>query len=945
MTDHSPQPAVGREATHRPDQPAEPRPLGRDSEIERIRLCVTREPDTPQSLLLLGEKGIGRTTLLRHVREVATGDGVLVLSAQGWAADRRHAHACLQQLLSPPALDELPDLPAVHSQLLNSVLRSAPGQVALDEAQVQVALAAALYRLAGSRPVLVCVDDADLCDHAFLEALSAATRLLAGRAVTVLLAARCDASLPSLPPGTERLELGPLSVASAAALLDRRPTVSTGRHRLEILEEAEGNPLALVELSRRAPRSAGPRLPGIEPARRSSMEHGFEGRIDALPAATRRALLYAAVAGPGESVAVLMAALDTDDLAVWAEAEASGLVALAEDRLVFRHPLARSAALERRPAGERYQAHLDLAAAATQPEVRARHLAAATWGTSESVAVELEASAWRRGDAVEAARALEQAARLSPHREERARRLTGALVAAQIVGEPGWVRDLYGRFVRDSTEPGLACVAAGALASALSQESSQQEAFEIVANVSERFPAVGRSVALALAGLAAGIAFRSGLPEHRAALPALLDRARDADGADGRQTPMNGPLGHLDTRDAEQALEAYVTAVARPQSAAHLLPGLARPHSALLDAPDVLARRMSVAAVAYHADEPDVCLSQFRTADAYLRAARSFGTRAWSVISLVDTLVNTGRFAEAEPLIQEASAEAAALRLPALRADLEAQALTVRVLRGTVPAEPWFTPSVWSAVSLDENRATHARLLRARGLASLVLGDPDGGWRHMRELFTADGSPLHPFLSPRCIAELALMAHRTGRSDEAVPIVARVRQEQGERPSTRMTLLLHHATALVDPDDDAEEQFHLALVNHEADRWPWERAHARLNYGIWLRRNRRSREARQQLTTVLETAERLGAGSLAAAAARELRASGAAPTPDTSGLLEQLTAQQQQIVQMAARGLSNREIGEQLFLSPRTVGSHLYNVYPKLGISRRQQLRDLVPDS
>lgn len=122
-------------------------------------------------------------------------------------------------------------------------------------------------------------------------------------------------------------------------------------------------------------------------------------------------------------------------------------------------------------------------------------------------------------------------------------------------------------------------------------------------------------------------------------------------------------------------------------------------------------------------------------------------------------------------------------------------------------------------------------------------------------------------------------------------------------------------------------------------------AHVRLNYAVWLRRCRRTLEARQQLTTALETAERLGAGALAAAARRELRASGAAPTPKAGGPLEQLTAQQLQIVQMAARGLSNREIGEQLFLSPRTVGSHLYHVYPKLGISRRQQLSDLLQDT
>ncbi|MFF7474505.1 LuxR C-terminal-related transcriptional regulator [Streptomyces sp. NPDC008092] len=925
--------------------------LGRDGEIERILRCATREPGTPQTLLLLGEEGTGRTALLRHVRDRAAAEGVLVLAAQGWAEDPRHAHACLQQLLTPPVRDELAALPADRQRALTAVPRvDGPA----DEAGLHAAVTALLDRLAGAGPVLVCVDDADLCGRAFPEALFAAVRQLAGRALTVLLAARHEAALPGPPPGTETLRLGPLSGPAAAALLDRQPAAPTGRHRLEILSEAEGNPLALVELGRGTPGPA-------TPVRHT---HVFGARVDALPAATRRALLYAAAAGPGGTVAAVMAALGTGDLAVWAPAEAAGLIALAEDRFDFRHPLARSAAYLGRPAGERQEAHRELARVAVQPEDRARHLAAATVGANAFVAAALEVSAWRRGDAVEAARALEQAARLSPRPSDRARRLAEALTAAHATGDPGWVRELYERLVQEGAEPELGCAAAGALASALSHESAQREAFELLADASAHFPVVDRSLAFALAGLAAGIAAQSGLPEHTAALPALLDRARQAE-ASGRWQPATaGPLARLDTPHTRQAMAALVTAVARPRSATGAPTVLGRPHGTphgtppgpghREDAPHATPPDVShatrpapaahavLAAVAHQADEADVDLGQSRTADERLRGARAFGLRGWSVLPLVDTLLATGRFAEAGSVVEDALTEAAVLRLPRLRADLETQALTVRALRGTLPPEPWFTPSVWRAVCLDENRATHARLLRARGLASVTRGDMEDAWRQLRGLFTADGALLHPFLSARAVAELAVTAQRTGRSAEALPILERVRAEQGDRPSTRMTLLLHHATALVGRDCEAEQHFQLALVNHGANRWPWECAHVRLNYAIWLRRCRRTLEARQQLTTVLETAERLGAGALAAAAGSELRASGAAPAPADAGLLEQLTAQQQQIVQLAASGLSNREIGERLFLSPRTVGSHLYNVYPKLGISSRHQLRDLV---
>ncbi|MCW8102970.1 helix-turn-helix transcriptional regulator [Streptomyces tauricus] len=957
MTLHPPQqPMTGHEATV----------LGRDDEIERILRCVAREPGTPQTLLLLGGEGTGRTTVLRHVRKRAAADGVLVLSAQGWAEDPGHAHACLRQLLTPQVRGELTALPAAQQRALTAL----PGADDGDRAELHAAVTALLDRLAATRPVLVCVDDADQCDRAFLEALLTAARLLPGRPLTVLLAARHEADLPGSPPGSETLRLGPLGDAPAAALLDRQPTAPTGRRRLEILAEAEGNPLALVELSRGVPGPTGA-------TRHPLTEHVFGVRLDALPARTRRALLYAAAAGPGETVGAVMAALGTGDLAVWAPAEAAALVALVEDRLDFRHPLARSAAYLRRPAKERQQAHRDLAKIAVLPEARARHLAATTVGPNAFVAALLGDSAWRRGDAVAATTALEQAARLSPQQPVRARRLAEALTAAHMAGDPGWVRELYGRLLQESADPEHVCAAAGALASVLSQESAQREAFEVLADAAEHFPVIDRTHALALAGLAAAIADQSGLPEHTAALSTLLDRARRAHGSGRWHPAAAGPLVRLDTPHTRRALEALVTAVARPESATGSHSGLGRPESAPHTAlptgsyaspggsdaaqptgpgtppdapdtspatPDAPAARVVLAVVARHADEADVDLGQSRTADDRLRSARAFGLRGWSVLPLVDTLLAIGRFPEAETVIQDALAEAEVLRLPRLQADLEAQALTVQALRGTLTEAPRLTPAVWRAVCLDENRATHARLLRARGLAALALGDVEGSWRQLRELFTTDGTPLHPHLSARSIAELAVAAQRTGRSAEVLPILERVRAEQGERPSTRMTLLLHHAAAMVGPDDEADEHFQLALVNHAAGRWPWERGQVRFDYAIRLRRRRRTLEARRQLTTVLETAERLGAGALAAAARIELRASGAAPDPKSPGPLEELTAQQRQIVQFAASGLSNREIGERLFLSPRTVGSHLYNVYPKLGISSRHQLRDLVQD-
>ena len=159
----------------------------------------------------------------------------------------------------------------------------------------------------------------------------------------------------------------------------------------------------------------------------------------------------------------------------------------------------------------------------------------------------------------------------------------------------------------------------------------------------------------------------------------------------------------------------------------------------------------------------------------------------------------------------------------------------------------------------------------------------------------------------------------------------------------RLQLLHHQALALVAPAPTAETHFRLAVFNPAGDQWPLERARARLHYGEWLRRARRPADARPLLTAALATFDRLGATPLSALAGAELRAAGVTPKNERkAGAFGALTAQERQIVRLAASGLTNRQIGEQLNLSPRTIASHLYHVYPKLGISRRHELRDLA---
>ncbi|WP_308368929.1 AAA family ATPase [Streptomyces sp. ISL-36] len=953
--------AVFTGGEHSPTGPG-PRPtppIGRQAEVDRILRSLdvhhggdVRAGDVrgglPQALLVLGEAGTGKTQLLRLAEDEAVQRRARVLWAHGWDSEEPQPFASLHQLLLP-VLGELDTLPADERLALRTALGPAAGTGPLDGTALRAAVLTLLGRLARTSPVLLAVDDIQDCDRDSMDVLFSVTRRLTDQAVTVLFTARGEAPPAGVPADFPVLPLGPLSRRASARLLDAQPGAPVGRARLDLLRQAEGNPLAIVELSRAAHGGTGSAPGDTAPRRTSRIQQMFAARLDALPGATRRALLYAAAALREDELTTVMAALGAHDLTVWAPAEEAGLITIADGRLAFRNPLMRTAAYDRHAAKARQQAHRDLAAARGRlPAPRAWHLAAAAIGPDESVATALEeaaAAAHRAGDCFGAAKAWEEAARFSDGEQDRARRLARALTAASDFGDPAWVRDLYGRFTRVNRDPELLGVAVCAMSGALSLLSFQREAFDLLLDAWRHTPPARATTSFALAAIATGIARQSGLPEHRRWLPELRDHAvRVAKVQQDRCAHEDG-FPELAEREVLASLESFVSAEIAPAAqAGSALRRLTAPVSRPLDGPGRLTRLLATASVAYHVDESELCAERFRQAGALRGTEGTLGPRVWTLAAHVETLIGLGRWSEAEALIEEGRADAVVHRLPRLAMDLEALAVILRALSGETTPGTLFTGPHWRSVSLDENRATHARMLRARGLAAMVVGDAEGAFRHLRALFGQDGSALDPFLSPRSVAELAAAAQRVGRQEEAAGVLRRVRESQGDRPTTRVTLLMHHAAALVEEDADPEHHFRLALVNTEAATWPLERAETRLHYAIWLRRRRRPLEARVQLTAVLEEASRLDARRLAASARGELRASGVAGAPAPADRLADLTAQQQQIARLAANGLSNREIGERLFLSPRTVGSHLYNVYPKLGISSRHQLRDLLHD-
>jgi DNA-binding CsgD family transcriptional regulator len=245
---------------------------------------------------------------------------------------------------------------------------------------------------------------------------------------------------------------------------------------------------------------------------------------------------------------------------------------------------------------------------------------------------------------------------------------------------------------------------------------------------------------------------------------------------------------------------------------------------------------------------------------------------------------------------------------------------------------------------LAESGFVAARARRALGIAALADGSHLLAFSQLRQLFTEDGAPVHNIFSYLGVADLAAAAVRADRRMEGHDVLERALSHLGGTASPRLEQLIARARGILASQDEAEAHFGKALADPAGDQWPFERAQLRLDHGERLRRRRRINDAKPVLTEALGTFRRLGARSWAQRAQAELRACGVAVTgaPVEPDALGELTPQQRQIVRLASDGLTDREIGDRLFLSPRTVSSHLYRSYPKLGVASRHQLRDVI---
>ncbi|RSM85710.1 helix-turn-helix transcriptional regulator [Kibdelosporangium aridum] len=900
--------------------------VGRDVELARIQRLLTNARDARSGVLALrGAAGIGKSVLLDHAVSIAEAEGMQVVRGAGIESDSELAYGGLHQLLFSH-LDRLGALPTPQATALRCAFGLAEGDDA-NRFLISAGTLSLLADLAEDSPLLCVVDDLQWLDEGSVEALLFAARRFVADPIAVLFAVR-ETSVPVVVAGVEVVDLSGLAAPDAARLLDDHAPQLAERVRTRVLAESGGNPLAIIELgsSRDVDEFDPAEQVGPLPVTRRVQE-AFRRQIVELPEPTHRALLVAAA----DTAAPLATALHVieslggaaGDLA---PAERDRLVRI-DSRITFRHPLVRAAAYQDAPLHRRIEVHRAYAEALradADADRRAWHLAAATTKPDEAVAAELEGvaeRAWHRGGAMAVCAAYERAGRLSADRELKARRIVRASQAAFDAGKADRAARLAAEALALSADTGVradAIYTRGAVEyERTSPRADAELTLEAAALVRDTDP---ERAALTL--------YEAAHAARHGAAHDLLQRAADL---------MRGFTPPEHWAPVVAALLGWAELFAgRPELAVGPMRDL---HTATRGGGHDLMRRITAGFGGLMIADDDCVIAGTEDMLAVVRATGALGWVPYTLNVLAVARLLRGEFADARACVAEGVSVS-------------------DELGNTTESLAHRSVEVWlHAVSGDEARCralAEEVLPRARArhrvnaeIAAWGLGMLDLSARRFGDavdrLEQVSRGPASRDLLVRAVPDLVEAAVRGGMPDRAHGPLAAFRHwaEHVDRPVA--TGLVLRCRALLADDGDADALYAEALRLHERHGGPYERARTRLVYGEWLRRQRRRTEARAHLAAAVSAFERLGARLWAERARGELAAFGErGDEPQRSGPLTLLTPQELQVVRLAATGHTNKEIAAQLFLSPRTVGHHLYKAYPKLGVTGRAELAHLV---
>ncbi len=884
------------------------------------------------ALLVTGAPGAGRSALLGeavdHAKNAGDTGEMSVLSVTGVAGESAMAFSALSALLAP-VLAGIDELPPVQAAALRAALAIADGE--RDDLAIREAVVGVLTHAAARRPVLVVVDDLHHVDPASAAALRFAVRRLDRSPVAALLSSQSPLDPATAAAGLPQIDLDTLDEDAAGALLADHGWAPPMPVRLAAMAATGGNPRALIELARTgSPADRIEDLAGrVSVPLAACQRAAFLQQVASLPAATRAVLVIAAAAGDDAPVGAVLEVAQLLDLPAdaLAAAERAGVVVLRPGHIRFRHPLLRTAVYQDTPYDERLAAHraLGVAVARDDPDAAVRHRAIAAQGRDEELAKALERIALAHPASATEAAVMHWSARLSGSEQQRLRRTTAAALAAWRSGQIDLARELSARL--SNVEEGQTAARIARLRGLLEiAEGDPVTAFtrlERVAATLQRSTPADAAVLLALAVAAA----------HDAG--ELVGGRRAAD----RVAEMGGPFGrfgellHL---GLDGRLPATGTA---PTELMAQMPSALGEHFGMREVLVMALGALGPHQLLTREFGVTVCESQ--------RSAGMFGPLAMNLLWLTDVDINLGHYDDAvrsaEEVLQftrdagQQSGAAMALaqlaRVAAVRGDHTAcRSLAGQALARAVPVRA---------------RAAAAHASWALALVTLAEGDAQDACDRLG-LLAQRGTPFsHELIARLAIPDLVEAAIRSDQRALAARVTARFAEwaEQSTLPWVRTHM--YRCLAMVEEDDDTAHRLYAqASKAAAADHRPFELARTALLRGEALRRSRRRVEARAPLRLAVELFESQGARRWAEIARAQLRGAGGfgATTHDEGSVTALLTPQELQVARLAASGLSNKEIGAMLFLSPRTVGFHLYKLFPKLGISTRSQLRSVELD-
>jgi DNA-binding CsgD family transcriptional regulator len=899
--------------------------LDRASEREELDLLLAHVREGQSVVLVVrGEAGIGKTALLRYAARHAS--GFRVAQVTGVEAEMELPFAGIHQLCAP-LLDQLDALPQPQQDALNVALGLASGDVP-DRFLVGLAMLGLLSAAAEERPLLCLVEDAQWLDAASGMILGFVARRLLADSVAIVVAVREPNTRHDFDGLPELLLRGLAEEDARTLLMSAVPGRLDDPVRDRIVAETRGNPLALLDLP--GSMSAAELAGGFELLAATDLPRHLEDhylqRAGELPEATQRLLLLAAAEPIGDATLIWRAAqalgIDRSSLA---PAEDAQLVEVGA-RVRFRHPLVRSALYRAAVLSERRAAHRALAEATdpdTDPDRRAWHRAYAAVGVDEEVAAELERSADRaraRGGAAAAAAFLARAAELTPDPAERGRR---ALAAAQAKVDAA------------ASDAALELLATAELAPLDELQRARLERLRAeIAFARTRgsdAPALLLDAARRLEPLDAAMARETHLEVMAAAM--FAGRLGDKPGVRAAaEAALTAPAAPQPSRAIDLLLDGLATRFTEGYSAG--LPPLRGALGAFRDSEGLTARDVRWLWLACRLAQ-DLWDDElwYVLATRGLRVARETG--ALSVLPIAATYraslhVHEGAFGAASSLIEEADAITQATDM----APLKYASLMLAAWRG--------------------NEADGLKLIEAGRLEATARGEGmglgviewatallyNGCGRYAEALAAAQRGCEHDDvgLFAWALVELIEAGVRSGATDATSAALDRL-SGRTRASSTDWALGIEAASrALLSDTREAEPLYREAVERLARSRGVVHLARARLLYGEWLRRENRRVDAREQLRAAHEMFSGIGAEGFAERARHELLATGETARRRTDDARGVLTPQEAHIARLARDGLSNPEIGAQLFISPRTVQYHLRKVFLKLDITSRNQL-------